>query len=317
MSWMITTVEAFTVPFDFDRLVELAAQTEEIVSDAIHKNYIGRNYLGKFLTKLVSIDHYGEPFMNTFDATVTMTVSFTADCLKLIPGKIIYNPVIQKIGYGSTNNAYCGVVPLPIQGSSIKILYSDEYSDILVGSMFPTILSEVSHNPYSTDITIMGKVLLPDINVTFYKHDPSRTEPTMPLDVLDAPQGAKDNFDKARALYDFEDPAGVTVMSKFSSNNNDSIYMLRGPFGPILEIKPGTTVNGQDYESIKSSVTIVNMYDIETGTVDATNALLAMFRDALINPEDSGKIKPYLSLVRTKLRQRKRNGARQQRSVKE
>jgi hypothetical protein len=274
----------------------------------INKNYIGKNFHGKHLIKLVSVDGHQEPFINLNDAFVTMTVSFTAESVRLVPDKIIPDILVQK---SKKSDTHFGIKELG-PGSYIRVVFNIGYNDVLNGAFFPTRLREITHNPHSRDITAIGEILVPYTNVTFYKHDGSTNATGTPVKPLQINDETSAVYDKIKQFYLTPDLKDLQAMSSFSSSavsaTSDKIYVLQGPLGPIMEVTPNSTVAGVKWEDMNPN--IVNMYDIENNAIDASNAI-KVISGMYLDPENKKKIQPYISFVNVKRKRAAVVGAQQ------
>lgn len=299
MSWIQTSTESFTVPIDFYDLLGLSADTDGTISAMINKNYIGKNFHGKHLTKLVSVDGHHEPFLNLTDAFVTMTVMFTAETIRLLPDKIIPDILVQKSKKSDTHFGIKEIGP----GSNIRVVYNIGYNDVLNGALFPTKLREITHNPHSRDITAIGEILVPFSGLKFYRHDESTesSDQTSIVKPLSIDGEAATTFDKIKQLYVSSelksDTGNLKTLSSFNhSDAKDKIYTLQGPLGPIMELKSNTNIGDMKWEDIVESANLVNMYDIEKNAIDANNAI-KIISEMYLDDEHKNKIKPYIALV--------------------
>lgn len=309
MEYLSKFTETYTVPFDFDNWLEFSLQTNETVSKAIHKDYIGHNYMGKYNVSLKSIDAIQPAYIATSGFTATANVTFTVECIQLRPGRAIYNPeIIEK-----KKDSYFGHIALPENGS-IYIIYDDAYNIVFAGSIFPVIMREVNHNPYAREIIVLGDVIVPLSKPDFYVHDESlgpSIEPVVPF-VIEGE--AKEMFNKIKGYFDHNDTSG-TEMTKFKhGQNNKVIYSTRGTFGPIVELESGKPFAGIPWEVIKDSIRTVNVYDIESQLVDLKNAILQLCDLYIRDPSTQKKILPYIRYIKNisqQLRAPKITGAEQ------
>lgn len=306
MSWIQTSTESFTVPIDFYDLLSLAADTEAAISAMVNKHYIGKNFHGKHLVKLVSVDDHQEPFVNFNDAFVTMTVSFTAEAIRLLPDKIIPDILVQK---SKKSDTHFGIKEIS-QGSFIRVVFNIGYNDVFNGTIFPTKLNDITHSPHSRDITAVGEILLPYTRTTYYRHDSSTNSSN---DDIISPKVISDEvavvFDKIKQLYITPElktlDAGKTIISSFSVSGPDDIYTLQGPLGPIIK------VSAIDDEALKE-VKLVNMFDIEKKMIDASNAI-KVISEMYIDENYKKKVQPYIAFVNAKRKSTAVNGGTQAR----
>lgn len=291
MDYLSKFTETYTVPFDFDNWLEFSLQTDETVSKAIHKEYIGHNYMGKYNVSLKSIDSIQPAYIATTGFTATANVTFTVECIQLRPGKAIYNPeIIEK-----KKDSYFGHVSLPENGS-IYIIYDDAYNIVFSGSIFPVIIREVNHNPYAREIIVIGDVIVPQSKPEFYVHDES-LGPSVEVSSAVVPSAlAKEMFDKIKGYYDHNDTQGIE-MTKFQ-NTPGRIYSTRGTFGPIIELESDKPFAGIPWEEIQGSIRTVNIYDIENHLVDLKNAILNLCELYNNDPSTQKKILPYIRYIK-------------------
>jgi len=313
MSWSKGSTESFTVSLVFHDFLELANDPNAAIEKSLKKNYVGTNYQGKYIVSLVSVDNYQEPFINNVDAFVTMIVQFTAQCIRLLPNRIIHDMLIQEY----MPDSQYGVRSLGTNGSDINVIYDNEYNDIFTGAIFPTVIRKASHSPHARNITVMGDVLIPPPKMLFYKHDGS-TSPNDRIERVTVSQAAEDMFNKIRVFYDFQElAAGNNLIVTGNFNHQQSankIYTLRGPFGPIIEVENNTNIGTIAWKDIVADAALVNMYDIEINCIDASNAIKQLSEMYASDKETAKKIQPYLIFVKNKVKQRIAGG-RQKQSV--
>lgn len=302
MSYLSKSVETYTVPFDFDNWLEYSLQTTETVSKAIHKEYIGHNYMGKYNTALKSIDDIQPAYIATTGLVATAIVTFTVECIQLRPGKAIFNPeIIEK-----KKDSYYGHISLP-EGGSILIIYDDGYNIVFGGSIFPVILREVNHNPYAREIIVEGDVIVPMNKPEFYRHDSSTRSSIEPIEQVVLLDSAKEMFEKIRGFYEFSDKQGSEITRFSAAAQEDKIYTVRGPFGPIIELTVGKPFEGYSWDEIQKSARYVNMFDVENNFIDVGNAIKQLCELYMVDVESQKKILPYIRYIKNISNQNKAN----------
>lgn len=296
MQYLDKFTETYTVPFDFDNWLEFSLQTEETVSKAIHKEYIGHNYMGKYNVSLKSIDSIGPAYITTTGFTATANVTFTVECIQLKSGKPIFNPEIVE----KKKDSYFGHIALP-EGGSIYVIYDDAYNIVFAGSIFPVIIKEVSHNPYAREVIVIGDVIVPLSKPEFYMHD-SSLGPSVPKTTAMTVDGStKEMFDKIKGYYDFAEVSG-SEMTHFKHSNTgtgqEKVYSTRGTFGPIIELESGKPFAGIPWTTIMENVRTVNVYDIEDHLIGLKNAILLLCDLYNRDPSSQKKILPYIRYIK-------------------
>lgn len=301
MSWIETTTLPFTVPIDFHSVIQYGISEEETVRRALQDKIVGKNYMGYLITEIVEVTEIGTPYIHPAnELIVTPPVSFTAKCLRLMPDRIIPGVIMQPKNLGRHD-----IPELP--RSEINIIYTDKGADFPVNTLWPTVVSSVSHPPHSTKIIVTGSILAPSSPI-FFKHDGSKAASERFIIQRREPSSSRvaEVFGKLRRLYEIEGIVGAVVNGFDGNDDEDTIYTTGGPIGPLYKLKVGSSIGELSWEDIKMSATHKNVYDVEGGFADATNAVIFVAEDYVADESEKKRTAPYLSYVRNEMMQIKK-----------
>lgn len=294
MSWTEVTTKQFTMPIDFGGIISYGIAENDVVLDGLKTKVAGKNYMGFYIAKILSVDNIGIPYIHSAnEIIVTPLITFTAECIRLTPQRIIADIVMgdKNIGKRMLNE----------NGSEISVIYTDKGAEFQAGTIWPTVISSVTHSAYSSKIVVTGEVLVPK-SPSFYSHDGSNAPSTrfMISPIQPSSDKVAGIYTKLRGIYEISGMPGA-VLSGDPSFEENAIYTLAGPIGPIHKLNVGDEFGGMTWADIKAAASKVNMYDIHAMTVDAKNAVLYIAEQYDI--EDRKKlVGPYLMYVRNEMR---------------
>ena len=304
MSWTETTTEQFTVPIDFPGVIAYGLNETDTIFETLREKVVGKNYMGFFIIRIISVENIGAPYMHAAnELIVTPLVTFTANCLRLTPHRVISDVIMGDKNLGHR----------VISGGEINVIYTDKGADFPKDTIWPTIISSVSHHAYSSKIIVTGTILSPTSPV-FFMHDGSHAPHPNFIITRREPRGeaASVVFNKLRVLYEIPSMGGseVTSFDHHSKGADEAIYTSAGPMGPLYRLTVGAGVGGLTWKDIKDSVTHVNVYDVEGMMTDARNAIVSVAEDYTSNDEGKKRVAPYLSYVKNEMLRVKKNLAK-------
>jgi len=318
MSWIETTTKQFTMPIDFGGIISYGVNEHEVILDGLRTKVVGKNYMGYYIVKVVSIENIGAPYIHSAnEIIVTPLITFTVDCIKLTPQRVIADVIMstKNIGKKGLSSALATSVSSGTSGSSvtsggreaeISVIYTDKGAEFPVNTTWPTIISSVTHAAYSSKIIVTGSVLVP-ITPSFYSHDGSKAASQQFIIAPSSPMNEESTviFNKLRVLYEIPNMPGA-ILSGTQAYDDDVIYTSAGPMGPIHQLKVGDEFGGMSWSDIKAAAKKVNMYDVHGMTVDAKNAIIFVANEYASGAEGKARVSPYLSYVRNEILRIKR-----------
>jgi hypothetical protein len=303
-TWTETTSEQFTVPIDFPGIIAYGLNEEDTILETLREKVVGKNYMGFFIIRITSIENIGAPYMHAAnELIVTPLVSFTADCVRLTPHRVIPDVMMGDKNLGRR----------VISGGEVNVIYTDKGADFPRDTVWPTLISSVSHHAYSSKIIVTGSILAPS-SPSFFMHDSSVAPHPNFIIARREPRGkeAEVVFNKLRVLYEIPSLGGaeVTSFDHTAKGTDEAVYTSAGPMGPLYHLPVGSGVGGMTWKDIKDAVTHVNIYDIEGMMADARNAVVSVAEEYTSNDEGKKRVAPYLSYVKNEMLRVKKHMAK-------
>lgn len=299
MSWTETTTERFMIPIDFPGVIAYGLNETDTIFETLREKVVGKNYMGFFIVRIVAIENIGAPYMHApNELIVTPLVTFTADCLRLTPHRVIPDVIMGDKNLGRRI----------ISSGEINVIYTDKGAGFPKDTIWPTVISSVSHHAYSSKIIVTGAILSPTSPV-FFMHDGSAaSHPNFGV-ARREPRGEASTtvFNKLRVLYEIPSIGGVVVNGFDHRADAEAVYTSAGPMGPLYQLPVGAGVGSLTWADIKASVTHVNVYDIEGMMNDARNAIVSIAEEYTSGDEGKKRVAPYLSYVKNEMLRVKKN----------
>ncbi len=320
MSWTEVATKQFTMPVDFGGIISYGISEEEAVLDGLRGRVAGKNYMGYFIVSITSVDNIGAPYiLSANEITVTPLVTFTAECIRLTPQRVIADVIMGDKNIGkrkvetnsSTLTATNGVTNGTTKPAEVSVIYTDKGAEFQAGTTWPTVISSVSHSAYSSKIIVTGSVLTPTPPI-FYTHDGSKA--ASPRFIVEkkvpASEASTVIFGKLRTLYELTGLPGSILSGDAAfgekEGERDIVYTMAGPMGPIHQLSEGDSVGAATPTEIIASAKKVNMYDVYGAMIDARNAVVYIADEYAASEEGKKRVAPYLSYVKNEMLRIKR-----------
>lgn len=333
MSWTEVATKQFTMPIDFGGIISYGISEEEAVLDGLRGRVAGKNYMGYFIVSITSVDNIGAPYiLSANEITVTPLITFTAECIRLTPQRVIADVIMgdKNIGKrkvetngatvgatsGATNGATVGATSGATSGSTngvtksaeVSVIYTDKGAEFQAGTTWPTVISSVSHSAYSSKIIVTGSVLTPTPPI-FYTHDGSKAASSRFIVEKKVPASEASTviFGKLRTLYELPNLPGSVLSGDAAFDDKETtVYTMAGPMGPIHQLSGGDSVGAATPNEIIASAKKVNMYDVYGAMIDARNAIVYIADEYAASEEGKKRVAPYLSYVKNEMLRIKR-----------